>query len=456
LATSIEKSLFAIVDVETTGGKPSQSKITDIGIIITDGSNIIEEFSCLLNPEKPIDPFVIKLTNITNEMVSNQPIFKDCAVRINNLLKDCIFVAHNADFDFQMVRKEFLEIGIPFQVSKICTVKLTKSIFPNLSSYSLKNVCEYFDITLENAHRAYQDALATAHLFHHLFAQKHHNFLMEEVKKQNYEVNIPSHWEYIHEDILNTKSGVLIFKDQLESVLIIEYASNIKKSLYKLLDQNLIYPHIIEEIKKMEILSFDHEIKAELFALDLIQKASPKYTKRFKDINYQAVLTIEPTEKELYHFKIVTKTEIELYHFPYVFCTSKKMADKLKKRLIQSADLHFVYHYKTNLNGSEVDFEQKKNHYNLQMQKVFNLFCCPINDGYYIFSNYNGLVEGVKIKNFYIHSWIKGQLNGKTIHNEEEILTFDINPKFTKKFLNIINKVSYKIITNQNKPNETH
>jgi DNA polymerase III epsilon subunit family exonuclease len=456
LATSIDKTLFAIVDVETTGGKPSQSKITDIGIIITDGSNIIVEFSCLLNPEKPIDPFVIKLTNITNEMVYNQPVFKDCADKIYNLLKDCIFVAHNADFDFQMVRKEFLEIGIPFQVSKICTVKLTKSIFPNLSSYSLKNVCEYFGITLENAHRAYQDALATAHLFHHLCAQTQPNFLMDEVKKQNYDISIPEHWEYKNEDILNTKSGVLIFKDHLDTVLMIEYASNIKKILYKLLDQNLIYPHIIEEIKKMEILSFDHEIKAELFALDLIQKASPKYTKRFKDINYQAVLTIEPTEKAFYHFKIISKMEIESFHFPYVFCTSKKMADKLKKRLIQSADLHFVYHYKTNLNESEVDFEQKKNHYNLQMQKVFNLFCCPINDGYYIFSNHNGLVEGVKIKNFYIHSWVKGQLKGKIIQNEEEILTFDINPKFTKKFLNIINKVSYKIITNQNKPNETH
>jgi DNA polymerase-3 subunit epsilon len=102
--------LFAVVDVETTGGRPVDTKITEIGIVISDGKHIIHEYKALINPTRKIDWYVTKLTGITDEMVASEPTFGELADEINSLIKDKIFVAHNVDFDYGLIKREFLEI----------------------------------------------------------------------------------------------------------------------------------------------------------------------------------------------------------------------------------------------------------------------------------------------------------------------------------------------------------
>ena len=156
---------FAILDVETTGGKFNQEKITEISIFIYDGIKIIDKFETLINPEKDIQPFVQRLTGINSELVKNAPKFKDVSENIFEITKDKIIVAHNVDFDYRIIKNEFQNINIKYQRDSLCTVCLSKLIFPDLKSYKLTNLLSNFGIVNENPHRANSDALGALELF---------------------------------------------------------------------------------------------------------------------------------------------------------------------------------------------------------------------------------------------------------------------------------------------------
>ena len=156
---------FAILDVETTGGKYNEEKITDIAILVYDGAKIINSFETLINPGKPIQPFVQRLTGIDNDLVKYSPKFKDVSENIFEITKDKIIVAHNVSFDFRVIKNEFENINIKFQRNLLCTVELSKLIFPNLKSYKLTNLLSNFGIVNENPHRANSDALGALELF---------------------------------------------------------------------------------------------------------------------------------------------------------------------------------------------------------------------------------------------------------------------------------------------------
>ncbi len=156
---------FAILDVETTGGKYNQEKITDISILIYDGIKIINRFETLINPDKEIQPFVQRLTGINNELVRNSPRFKDVSKKIFEITKNKIIVAHNVDFDYRIIKNEFQNINIKYLRDSLCTVDLSKLIFPNLKSYKLTNLLSNFGIVNQNPHRANSDALGALELF---------------------------------------------------------------------------------------------------------------------------------------------------------------------------------------------------------------------------------------------------------------------------------------------------
>ena len=156
---------FAILDVETTGGKFNEEKITEIAIFIYNGEKIIDKFQSLINPFKEIQPFVQRLTGINNELVKDSPKFIDVSEEIFEITKNKILVAHNVDFDYRIIKNEFKNINIKYIRDTLCTVDLSKLIFPDLKSYKLTNLLSNFGIVNENPHRANSDALGTVDLF---------------------------------------------------------------------------------------------------------------------------------------------------------------------------------------------------------------------------------------------------------------------------------------------------
>ncbi|WP_426059140.1 exonuclease domain-containing protein [Hymenobacter sp. B1770] len=157
--------MYAIIDLETTGGQPTQDRITEIAIYIHDGEKIVDEYATLLNPGRAIPPFITQLTGITNDMVSAAPKFHEVARKVVEMTEGCVFVAHNVRFDYSFLKKEFADLGYNYSRKTLCTVRLSRSLMPGQPSYSLGKLCQNIGIPLENRHRAAGDAHATTVLF---------------------------------------------------------------------------------------------------------------------------------------------------------------------------------------------------------------------------------------------------------------------------------------------------
>ena len=157
--------MYAIIDLETTGGKYNEEGVTEIAIYKFDGHKIVDEFVSLVNPEKPIQPFVVKLTGITEEMVKTAPKFSEIAPKIIEITRGCLFIAHNVSFDYRMLRTEFKRLGSDYVRETLCTIEVSKQLIPDIASYSLGNLCKSLDIPINGRHRASGDALSTLHLF---------------------------------------------------------------------------------------------------------------------------------------------------------------------------------------------------------------------------------------------------------------------------------------------------
>ncbi|MGK0385918.1 MAG: DNA polymerase-3 subunit epsilon, partial [Patiriisocius sp.] len=169
LAIEIIKSKYlleyAILDIETTGGKYNEEGITEIAIYRFDGDKVVDQFASLVNPERPIQPFVVNLTGINNGMLKNAPKFHEVAKRIIEITDDAILVAHNAQFDNRILTTEFDRLGYNFDKETLCTVELSKQLIPDMPSYSLGKLVHSLGIPITDRHRAQGDALATVELF---------------------------------------------------------------------------------------------------------------------------------------------------------------------------------------------------------------------------------------------------------------------------------------------------
>ncbi len=157
--------MYAILDIETTGGKFNEEGITEIAIYKFDGHQVVDQFISLVNPEREIQQFVVKLTGINSKMLKNAPKFYEVAKRIVEITKDCIIVAHNSAFDYRILRTEFDRLGFDFERNTLCTVELSQQLIENQPSYSLGKLTKSLGIPITDRHRANGDALATIQLF---------------------------------------------------------------------------------------------------------------------------------------------------------------------------------------------------------------------------------------------------------------------------------------------------
>ena len=155
---------YVVVDVETTGGKGADHRITELGAVKVRGTDIVDRFSTLLNPQRPIPSGITRLTGISQEMVANAPAFADVVDEFEAFMGDAIFVAHNVGFDYRFVSQEFRRLGRSFRHPKLCTCQSMRKLYPGHRSYSLANLCQTFDISLKQHHRALCDAEAAAEL----------------------------------------------------------------------------------------------------------------------------------------------------------------------------------------------------------------------------------------------------------------------------------------------------
>ncbi|WP_298141033.1 exonuclease domain-containing protein [Flavobacterium sp.] len=220
--------MYCILDIETTGGQFNEEGITEIAIYKYDGHEVVDQFISLVNPEKEIQPFVVKLTGINNAMLRSAPKFYEVAKRIIEITQDCIVVAHNSSFDYRILRTEFTRLGYDFIRPTLCTVELSKKLIPGMESYSLGKLVRALGIPVTDRHRASGDALATVKLFKLLLSKDtEKEILISSIKAEIKSGLTPKLLDIV--ESLPYKTGIYYIHNEKGDLIYIGKSKNIKK-----------------------------------------------------------------------------------------------------------------------------------------------------------------------------------------------------------------------------------
>ncbi|PVX47413.1 DNA polymerase-3 subunit epsilon [Flavobacterium sp. 103] len=281
----MKKQEYAIVDIETTGGNARGSRITEIAIAIHDGTKVIDRWETLVNPQQEIPLAIFALTGINNDMVRNAPIFDDISEKVLEMLTDRIFVAHNVNFDYSFVRHQLEKSGFKWTARKLCTVRAARKIKPGLGSYSLGNLCNSLDISLENRHRAGGDADATAILFSKLLEWDSEGVMDKMIQKTAQDQRLPPNLPPQDFEQLPEKIGVYYFYNQLNKVVYVGKAVNLKKRVASHFSGHNVNAQRQNFLKDIYGISFEvcaTELMALLLECDEIKKLWPAYNRALK------------------------------------------------------------------------------------------------------------------------------------------------------------------------------
>lgn len=223
--------MYAIVDIETTGGYADNHRITEVAIYHHDGISITEKFHTLINPGRHIPYYITGLTGINQQMVMDAPFFEEVAPLIFKQLEGKIFVAHNAHFDYSFLKKEFEQVGIAWTCKKLCTVRLSRKIIPGLRSYSLGNLAGSLGVQIFDRHRAGGDVAATAQIFDMLLKRDKQQYISKVLSRNSGETILPPNLPKENFDRLPLKPGVYYFHNGRGQIIYVGKATNIKKRI---------------------------------------------------------------------------------------------------------------------------------------------------------------------------------------------------------------------------------
>lgn len=283
--------MYAILDIETTGGKYNEEGITEIAIYRFDGHEIVDQFSSLINPERPIQPFVVNLTGINNEMLRQAPKFYEVAKRIIEITDDCILVAHNALFDNRILTTEFDRLGYPFEKQTLCTVELAKKLIPDMPSYSLGKLVRALGIPLTDRHRAQGDAKATVSLFKMLLAKDTSKQIISETVRKDPKKKLDSKLLNLVENI-PSEVGVYYMLNEAGDVIYIGKSKNIKKRLSQhFTSENRKSKRIQQQVKSVSFEKTGSELIALLKESEEIKQIKPMFNRALRKSSYTHQLT---------------------------------------------------------------------------------------------------------------------------------------------------------------------
>lgn len=317
------ENMYAIVDIETTGGHASSNGITEIAVLLHDGSRVLKRFETLVNPQQSIPRYIVSLTGITDEMVEDAPLFDDIAEPLYDLLRDAVFVAHNVNFDFSFVKHHLKQSGFDLASPKLCTVRLARKVFPQLPSYSLGNLCRSLQLPIENRHRAGGDAAATVLLWEKCLQEGGATHVAQMLKKTSGEQWLPT--------LLNKQAilqlplgpGVYYFHDEKDKVIYVGKAINIRKrvsSHFTHHDTGKKRQALMRSIARISYKSCSTELEALVLESTEIKRLWPLYNRSqkkpeqkfglyvFEDGKGYQRLAIDKKKKNLpavYHFNLL-------------------------------------------------------------------------------------------------------------------------------------------------------
>lgn len=314
--------MYAIVDIETTGGNAGSGSITEIAIIISDGKSILDSYTTLVNPLQPIPLFIEKLTGINDEMVSKAPTFKDIATKVHDLLSDKIFVAHNVNFDYSFIAHQLNQQGYRFNARKLCTVRLSRKVFEDLPSYSLGNLCRSLDIQVNNRHRAMGDAAATTELFHRIIQADRGLLIKSMLKKGSGDGYLPIHLSSNDLEQMPDKPGIYYFHDAKGKIIYVGKAKRLKKRVISHFSNNDVSKRKQDLMRMVHKISFKetgNELMMSVLESIEIKRIWPLFNRSQKKFENRFGICSYVDQRGILRLGVVKKKKHLVLHtsFPY-------------------------------------------------------------------------------------------------------------------------------------------
>jgi len=335
--------MFAIIDIETCGGKFEfrKGRITEICILKHDGLSVIEKFTTLINPECNISPFFTGLTGITNEMVADAPKFHEIAPKILEMTEGCIFVAHNVGFDYGFIKEEFHSLGYTYKRDTLCTVRLSRKLIPGQISYSLGHLCAALGIEIFGRHRAEGDAVATGILFDLLIQLKGQH---PQYKNMGVEEIMVRRVDKIKKYILNKlpeECGVYYFLNKSGEIIYIGKSTNMYSRAQSHFNSDLKKSkQMLNDLYNVDFVLTGSELIALLLESEEIKKHKPKYNRMRKSEEFTHGIDYFYDKKGILNFKLV---ETELSENALLSFNTYSSAREKLESLIESHKLCLRY-----------------------------------------------------------------------------------------------------------------
>lgn len=287
--TPLPEKPFAFVDVETTGGSASTDRLTEIAIIRYDGRQFTS-WQSLINPECRIPGYIESLTGITTSMVADAPTFDELADQIQQLLAGHIFVAHNARFDYGFIKNAFRRAGQDFKASILCTVKLSRRLYPQYQRHGLDYLIQRHGLTMKDRHRAYDDAFALLQFWQRICQDHEPQTIRDTVRALIARPSLPAHLDPAQIDALPNSFGVYVFYGENELPIYIGKSNRLRQRVLSHFASDHTAP---KEMKiSMQIRRIDHiccagEVDALLTESRMIKERMPtlnRQLRRQKDV----------------------------------------------------------------------------------------------------------------------------------------------------------------------------
>ena len=300
---------FAFVDIETSGSHMRHDRIIEIGILRVENDKLTRTYNKLINPEVPVSPFIQDLTGIRIDELEYAPTFEQVKEEILEMLDGVTFVAHNVRFDYGFLKNEFRRFGMPFTTKQLCTVKLSRALFPQYRRHNLDSIIDRFDLQIANRHRAFDDAQILWKFYEYLVNKFSEKQIEKTVEKVMFRPSLPATISEKHIEAIPESPGVYIFYGPKKLPLYIGKSINIRDRVLSHFasDQESAKEfNIKQQIQEIETIVKAGELGALLTEAELIKKMRPLYNRRLRTVKTIHIVS-KSTDKKGFFVPVIDR-----------------------------------------------------------------------------------------------------------------------------------------------------